>query len=148
MKKTASLIILLTSLLALPSAFAQEAAPGQDTRPGVEIAARDAEPRLVDMAVASAVAERQPQDPGDTFPADVDTLYCWTAIHNTGEPTKVQYVWRHGDQTVTTLTVSVGKSIRWRSWTRQRTGGRTGAWSCEILDESGASLGKATVTVQ
>ncbi|WP_428269765.1 DUF2914 domain-containing protein [Haliangium sp.] len=132
----------------IPYASAQSDTSGGD-RPGVEISARQEDPRLNDMAVATAVTDRQPDGAGDRFPAGTDKLMCWTSVQNLGEPTQVKHTWRHGDRVVSELTLSVGKSRRWRSWSQQRIPEKlTGTWSCEVTDAAGARLGMATVTVE
>lgn len=136
----------LFSLLPL-GATAEEGAAGQ--RPGVTIAARANDPQLIDLAVATRIADRQPEEAGDSFPASVGQLYCWAAVKNSGEPTEVTIIWRFGDSVVTEKSVSIGTSSRWRSWTRQRINEKnTGSWSCEVVDQNKESLGKATFTVQ
>ena len=120
-----------------------------ESRPGVEIAASDSEPKVVDLAIGTDVVDRQPQGVSDTFSADVGKLYCWSAVKNSGEPTRVTQVWRHDGTEVARHAISVGKSIRWRSWTWQRIPkSRTGTWQCEIQNDAGERLGLATVTVK
>ncbi|MEO1273560.1 MAG: DUF2914 domain-containing protein [Myxococcota bacterium] len=118
-------------------------------RLGVELAERDKDTlAVVDMAIGTDIDERQPVGVADHFRADVGKLACWLKIRNDGDPTDITVVWRFDDSEVQRQTVSVGKSRRWRSWTRQRIWGKfSGSWSCEVLTEEGVSLGKAVVRV-
>ncbi len=138
MKKILVCLVLLLPMIA----FAED-------RPGVEITPRDSGPSLVDLAVTSSIADRNPDGAGDSFPASVGKLYCWTAVKNTGEPTQLTHVWRFGDRVISEVPMNVGKSSRWRTYSRQRINEKlTGQWSCEVVDENKESLGKASFSVQ
>lgn len=142
MKRLAILVVLFPLM-----AHAQGNTPAE--RPGVELTPQGDGPQVIDLAVATGIAERQPDGASDSFPASVGKLYCWSAVKNTGEPTQLTYVWRHGDRIVSQVPIQVGKSSRWRSWTRQRVNEKlTGQWSCEVVNENSESLGKSTFTVQ
>ena len=115
----------------------------------IEIAERADGPSVVELAVASSIADRQPADPGNSFPATVGNLYCWSKIKNTGEDTEVSHIWRHGDTIMLEKTLQIGKSPKWRTWTKRRINEKhTGEWSCEVVDANKESLGKVTFTVQ
>ncbi|MEM9491041.1 MAG: DUF2914 domain-containing protein, partial [Myxococcota bacterium] len=113
-----------------------------DARPGVELTPRDSGPSVVDLAIASSIADREPADPGEAYPANVGKLYCWSKIKNTDGETSVKHVWRLGDKVMGERELQIGKSARWRTWTTQRINPKaTGQWSCEVVDSAGESLG-------
>ncbi len=140
--------LIATGMIAPPEAHADNH-ESTSTRPGVVIESRSEDPYLKDLAVASTIEDRKPQGAGDRFPASVGKLYCWTQIHNRSDPTQVKHIWRRGDRVISELTLKVGRSIRWRTWSQQRMPAKaTGTWSCEVTDSAGQRLGIATVTVE
>jgi DUF2914 family protein len=99
--------------------------------------------------VARSIVERQPQDTGATFPADVGQLVCFTVIQGaeSGAPTSIHHVWFHGDTQVADVELQVGGSP-WRTWSRKTVPADwTGAWRVEIRDASGAVLKRIDFTV-
>ncbi len=99
----------------------------------------------VDAAIALAVEDRQPVDAGTSFPADVGTLYAWTAVSGAAGTT-VQHVWRHGSHEFT-IDVSIGGSP-WRVWTQKTIPEEwTGEWTFEVVDADGAVVYTTTFTV-
>src|SRR5207247_978347 len=67
--------------------------------------------------VARSVLDRQPQDTGAAFPADVGQLNCWTKVEGAGGST-LHHVWFHGDTQVGDVELQVGGSP-WRTWSRK-----------------------------
>src|SRR3989449_7332232 len=51
---------------------------------------------VVEAVVAKSVLDRQPQDTGSAFPADVGQLNCWTKVEGAGGST-LHHVWVHGE---------------------------------------------------
>ncbi len=139
----------LTVVFVLLALVAYAGAEATQARPGVTINKVGGDIHLNDMAVAQSVENREPAGASDSHPANVGKLYCWTSIYNSGESTEVTHIWRLGKSVMTKVAMPVDKSTRWRTWSYQRiSDSSTGNWECEIVDQSGASLGKATFTVQ
>ena len=141
--------LITTFIIATVLSFTAVTWAEDNARPGVTLVERAESPKLNDLAVAPRVVDKQPDGASNSHPADVGTLYCWASIQNSGEQTSVKTIWRFQDRVIAEPEATVGKSIRWRSWTRQRINpDLKGAWSCEIVDAQGTSLGKAEFTVQ
>src|SRR5438046_9835891 len=70
---------------------------------------------VVEAVVARSVLDRQPQDTGAAFPADVGQLDCWTTVEGAGG-SPLHHVWFHGDTQVGDVELQVGGSP-WRSST-------------------------------
>ncbi|MCG8423350.1 MAG: DUF2914 domain-containing protein [Proteobacteria bacterium] len=143
MMKSLAFLVPLIPLVA----YAEDKA--DNSRDGVEIVSRTSDPQLVDLAIAPSISDRQPQDVSDSYPATIGSLYCWSSVKNRGEATQVVHIWRYGDRVINQHQMKIGKSIRWRTWSQQRINSKlTGTWSCEVVDQGGETLGKATVKVQ
>ncbi len=87
---------------------------------------------VVEAVVAKSVLDRQPQDTGAAFPADVGQLNCWTKVEDT----------QVGD-----VELQVGGSP-WRTWSRKTVPADwTGAWHVEVRDAAGTVLKRIDFTV-
>src|SRR6184192_4257761 len=101
---------------------------------------------VVEAVVAKSVLDRQPQDTGAAFPADVGQLNCWTKVEGAGGST-LHHVWFHGDTQVGDVELQVGGSP-WRTWSRKTVPADwTGAWHVEVRDAAGAVLKRIDFTV-
>lgn len=135
--------IALAAVLAL--SFAAYAFAEGNSRPGVTIVDKKAmSPRLNDLAVAPSVTDKQPD--GASNSQSAGQVYCWASLYNGGEATSVKFIWRKGGVVYSEHEKEVRRSVRWRTWTKQRV--VAGEWSCEVVNASGESLGKAEFTVQ
>src|SRR5881628_984105 len=101
---------------------------------------------VVEAVVAKAVMDRQPQDTGTAFPADVGQLNCWTKVEGAGG-SSLHHVWFHGDTQVGDVELQVGGSP-WRTWSRKTVPADwTGAWHVEVRDAAGTVLKRIDFTV-
>ncbi len=99
-----------------------------------------------DAVVARSVLDRQPQDTGTAFPADVAQLVCWTKVEGAAG-TALHHVWFHGDTQVGDVELQVGGSP-WRTWSRKTVPADwTGPWHVEIRDAAGTMLKRIDFTV-
>src|SRR2546430_4281932 len=67
--------------------------------PAAAPAAASPQVTVVEAVVARSVVDRQPQDTGTAFPADVAQLNCWTKVEGAGG-SSLHHVWFHGDTQV------------------------------------------------
>src|SRR6266704_672897 len=94
---------------------------------------------VVEAVVARSVLDRQPQDTGSVFPADVGQLICWTKVEGAGG-SSTHHVWFHGDTQVA--------GSPWRTWSRKTVPADwTGAWHVEVRDAAGTVLKRIDFTV-
>ena len=101
---------------------------------------------VVEAAVARSVLDRQPQDTGTAFPADVGQLVSWTKVTGAGGAA-IHHVWFHGDTQVGDMELQVGGSP-WRTWSRKTVPADwTGAWHVEVRDAAGNILKRIDFTV-
>lgn len=96
--------------------------------------------QVVDFAIGTGVERRVLTGAADRFPLDTARVYAHLTLQSPIETT-VEVVWKRGDTEVQRLTLAVGASTRWRTWSyrtlRPRDAGR---WSVEVYDADGAML--------
>jgi len=118
----------------------------QDTTQAAAPAATAAPVTVVEAVVARSVLDRQPQDTGTAFPADVGQLICWTKVEGAGG-SSIHHVWSHGDTEVGDVELQVGGSP-WRTWSRKAVPADwTGPWHIEVRDAAGTVLKRIDFTV-
>ncbi|HEX4601330.1 MAG TPA: DUF2914 domain-containing protein [Gemmatimonadales bacterium] len=134
-------------LAALPLLIAPGLVAQDSTRAPAQTPSAPAAPVTVtDAVIAKTVVDRQPQDTGAVFPADVATLVCWTKVSGAGGAA-IHHVWFHGDTQVGDVELQVGGSP-WRTWSKKAVPADwTGAWHVEVRDASGAVLKRLDFTV-
>src|SRR5882762_8437156 len=71
----------------------------QDSTQAPAPAAAAPQVNVVEAVVARSILDRQPQDTGAVFPADVAQLICWTKLEGAGGAS-IHHVWFHGDTQV------------------------------------------------
>jgi hypothetical protein len=97
------------------------------------------------LNVASAVickniVDRQPVEPGTSFPASVDRLYLYSKIADIQNPTQIVHVWYYGDTERARITLSVHPPS-WRTYSSKIIQAHEiGKWHVKILDAAGNSL--------
>lgn len=127
-----------------PPADAEPASadPGEERAAGVRIFHGPNGIELLELAVGTEIGEREALGVRRVFDTMPDRLFCYTVFDNHLAETTVTHVWRRGTRLVSRVELEVGRSPRWRTWSRQRTRADwTGAWSCEVLDAEGVRLG-------
>jgi hypothetical protein len=101
---------------------------------------------VTDAVVAHSIVDRQPQDTGAAFPADVGQLVCWSVVTG-GSGTAIHHVWFHGDTQVGDVELQVGGSP-WRTWSRKTIPADwTGTWHVDVRDAGGTVLKRVDFTV-
>lgn len=137
-----------TERIAPPDQDGSLRASGSERR-GVEITAgSDADLTLLDLAIATAVVEREPEGASNSFDSTPPLFLCYSSFDQRNESATVTHVWTWNDRVMARVELEVGKSPKWRTWSRQRLQpDQAGRWSCEVLGPDGARLGIARVTV-
>ncbi len=100
-----------------------------------------AEELVVEQATISVdVADREPIDPGNSFPASVARLYCVTKVAGAMSPTDVTHVWYFGDVERARISLAVAGSP-WRTYSSKRLlPNEVGPWHVDILDGIGNTM--------
>ena len=134
------------ALLAASALLLGRPLAAQDTTQAAAPAATAAPVTVVEAVVARSVLDRQPQDTGTAFPADVGQLICWTKVEGAGG-SSIHHVWSHGDTEVGDVELQVGGSP-WRTWSRKAVPADwTGPWHIEVRDAAGTVLKRIDFTI-
>src|SRR2546422_4120178 len=139
-------MIAASALLLGRGLAAQDTTKAAAPAPAPAPAAATASVTVVEGVVAKSVLDRQPQDTGSVFAADVGQLICWTKVEGAGG-SSTHHVWFHGDTQVGDVELQVGGSP-WRTWSRKTVPADwTGAWHVEVRDAAGTVLKRIDFTV-
>jgi hypothetical protein len=102
--------------------------------PGICMAAE-----VTEAVITTGISERRPVDAGETFPASVGRLYCFTELTGAADG-KITHVWYREGQEMARIELPVSSS-HWRTWSSKTLLPEwTGKWEVQILDGSGNLL--------
>ncbi len=100
------------------------------------------------IQICTSVEDRAPVAEGSVFTGDVERLYCFTGIKNSGETTKVVHVWYYKDKEMTRVQLAVGTPT-WRTWSSKRIlPSWTGEWRVDVLSADGDVLASKTFEIK
>ena len=98
--------------------------------------------KIKDMKICKSIYKRTPVGADVVFTNNVDSLYCYTRIQNTGAKKEVKHVWYFEDQIMTQVRYNVRKSNIYRSWTKKTIlSHQVGRWRVDVLDPNGTIIG-------
>jgi len=107
----------------------------KDKKPVYELVVKD-------IKICKNVYKRTPVGSDVIFTNNVDSLYCYTRIQNTGPKREVKHVWYFNNQVMTQVRYNVKKSNIYRSWTKKTIlRSQVGNWRVEIHDNHGTLIG-------
>lgn len=111
-------------------------------RPGTTIWPSPGGLRLVELSVGTGLEEKLPVGIASHYQQVPEILFCYTVFENPGPDQTVTHVWRRSGRLVSRVELEVGKSPKWRTWSKQRVAPHwRGVWSCEVLSPEGTQLG-------
>lgn len=91
------------------------------------------EPQITRFVACADVADKICVGEARRFGPDVGTIWAYAEVDNRGEPLPIEMVWRRDGRAVFTAELSVGRSRRWRTWSRKRVGARdAGGWTVAL----------------
>lgn len=124
------LTILTTGSMIFP-AFAQEKGQG-------ETAAKEgAGFTIARLVVGTGVENREPVGVAETFPASTEKVYCFLEATNIAKDTEVSFVWFHGEEEISKISLPLKMGPKWRTNASKNLRGLTGDWKVEIKDADG-----------
>ena len=95
-----------------------------------------------DIKICKNIYKRTPVGSDVIFTNNVDSLYCYTRIQNTGPKREVKHVWYYNNQIMTQVRYNVKKSNIYRSWTKKTIlPNQVGNWRVDIQDNHGTLIG-------
>lgn len=90
--------------------------------------------------ICKNVVDRQPVEPGTSFPVSVGRLYCYTKIDNIKNAENIVQTWYYGDAQRALVSLNINPPS-WRTYSSKIIQPHEiGAWRVEILDTSGNLL--------
>ncbi|MGD1148369.1 MAG: DUF2914 domain-containing protein [Thermoanaerobaculaceae bacterium] len=100
----------------------------------------------VTAKICTAVKDRAPVGEGDSFPASVGELYCFTEVVNGSG--NIVHAWFHGEKEVRTMELPV-KAARWRTWSAKTISpSMAGDWHVDVRDSAGVVLATVKFTIK
>jgi len=98
--------------------------------------------KIKDIKICKSIYKRTPVGADVIFTNNVDSLYCYTRIQNTGAKKEVKHVWYYEDQIMTQVRYNVKKSNIYRSWTKKTIlSTQIGRWRVDVQDPDGTIIG-------
>ena len=98
--------------------------------------------QIKDIKICKSIYRRIPVGADVVFTNNVDSLYCYTRIQNTGAKKEVKHVWYYEDQIMTQVRYNVKKSNIYRSWTKKTIlSHQVGRWRVDVQDPDGTIIG-------
>ncbi len=104
--------------------------------------------KIADAVICTAVTDRTPEGAGESFPADVGELFCFTRVTGAKGEVKIKHLWYQGDNLLAEVELNV-KSANWRTWSSKNIEAtRKGAWKVEVQDADGNILKTLNFTIE
>ena len=95
-----------------------------------------------DIQICKRINNRNPVDTDNYFTNNVDTLFCYTRIQNTGGKQELAHLWYYDNQIVTTVRYNIKTSNIYRSWTRKTIfPHQIGTWRVDVQDSADVVIG-------
>jgi len=101
----------------------------------------------IETQLCRSVVDRQPIDPGESFPADVGQVFLWTKVTGTTDTIVIKHVWFYGDQEMATVELPVRSSF-WRTWSSKIILPQwVGDWQVKVVDAEGNIFKSVSFTI-
>lgn len=98
-----------------------------------------------DFVLAHDIQQREPAGTTDSFRAGDGKAFAFARIWNSGQPTRIRFVWRRGDSVRSDVPVTIGTSPAWRTWSKVTL--KAGTWRVALVDADGAVLAERAFNV-
>ena len=101
-----------------------------------------------DIKICKKIYKRTPVGADDVFTNNVDSLYCYTRVQNTGSKKEIKHIWYFENQIMTQVRYNVKKSNIYRSWTKKTIlPHQVGKWRVDIHDNHGTIIGLSLIHI-
>jgi len=98
--------------------------------------------KLKEIMICRGVYKRNPIKPGFKFTNNVDSLFCYTKISNSGSKQEIKHVWYFQDRLITSVVYNIKTSYNYRSWSKKNIApSQIGRWRVDIIDSKDYILG-------
>jgi len=90
----------------------------------------------IEAEMCRSIEERMPSGMADTFPPDVEQVFCWSKVIGAEDSTMIKHVWLYKGERMAEVELPV-RSSAWRTWSSKKILPQwVGDWEVRILDES------------
>ena len=98
--------------------------------------------KLKEIMICRGVYKRNPIKPGFKFTNNVDSLFCYTKISNSGPKQEIKHVWYYENKLITSVVYNIKTSYNYRSWSKKNIfPSQVGKWRVDIIDNKNLILG-------
>ena len=98
--------------------------------------------KLKEIMICRGVYKRNPIKPGFKFTNNVDSLFCYTKISNSGPKQEIKHVWYYENKLITAVAYNIKTSYNYRSWSKKNIfPSQVGTWRVDIIDNKSIILG-------
>ena len=105
--------------------------------------------QLNEIMICRGIYKRNPIKPGINFINNVDSLFCYTKISNSGPKQEIKHIWYFEGMEITSVTYNIKPSFNYRSWSRKTIyPNQTGQWRVDVIDSYGNILGTRSFTIK
>ena len=104
--------------------------------------------KLNEMMICRGIYKRNPIKPGMKFINNVDSLFCYTKISNSGKKQEVKHIWYFENKEMTTVSYNIKTSYNYRSWSKKTIyPNQTGKWRVDVVNNLGDILGSRDFSI-
>ena len=104
--------------------------------------------KLNEIMICRGIYKRNPIKPGFNFTNNVDSLFCYTKITNSGDKQEIKHVWYYQNQLVTSVVYNIKTSYNYRSWSKKNImSSQIGKWRVDIVDNKDKILGSSSFEI-
>ena len=105
-------------------------------------------PVVDELAVCTAVENREPVAADTSFAADIGTLYCFTKISGAAADSSISHVWYHNNEEMARVKLNVRADV-WRTWSSKRIAEDwTGNWRIDVESSAGSVLASKKFVIE
>ena len=105
--------------------------------------------KMNEIMICRGIYKRNPIKPGINFINNVDSLFCYTKISNSGPKQEVKHIWYFEGMEMTSVVYNIKPSFNYRSWSRKTIyPNQTGQWRVDVIDSYGNILGTRSFTIK
>ena len=103
---------------------------------------------LNEIMICRGIYKRNPIKPGVKFINNVDSLFCYTKISNSGNKQEIKHIWYFENKDVTTVSYNIKQSYNYRSWSKKTIyPNQIGNWRVDVVNKAGDILGTRDFTI-
>ena len=104
--------------------------------------------KLNEIMICRGIYKRNPIKPGYKFINNVDSLFCYTKISNTGPKQEIKHVWFYEDKEISSVVYNIKTSYNYRSWSRKTIYPKQiGNWRVDVVARNGTIIGTRNFSV-